>query len=184
MQNERAGIGQRYVSNSESESTNIFHQYSASTFKMYCAKYGDHSTEQQRNRCWNGDAIVTMRDDMLGLWDKFTEDINSYLEISRYTIQSTFKRILDVTCGRGEPNSYHTFMEANICGDVQKSLRTLTRTLYHHRVLLIREIEDHTINFNNQMFETRTDALFSMRTSIIGQLMEPYYKAAIEEHGI
>jgi hypothetical protein len=66
---------------------------------------------------------------------------------------------------------------------LRNALRTLTETLQHQKRLLLSQVENTFEEFQAKVSKDQVDALSTVRTSIIGQYLDEYYRAANAEYG-
>ncbi|KAF2266375.1 hypothetical protein CC78DRAFT_459505 [Lojkania enalia] len=150
---------------------NSFHH---SSYSAFCRNYGTHFTNAIGYRCWNEEAIASMKNDMSGLWNTFNGDVEFYLDRTQTSINDIFRTVLRATSNPGN---------AHLLTHVQAALRTLTATLRHRKFLLLHAIQNITEDFQRKMSILQTDAFAPIRTSIVGQLMETAYHSANMEYG-
>lgn len=72
-------------------------QFHPSSYSAFCRNYGDYTTAKVGYRCWNEEAIGSMRSDMFGLWDTFDADVDSFLNQISLSIEEVFRNGLRAT---------------------------------------------------------------------------------------
>lgn len=77
-------------------------QFHHSSYAAFCRNYGDYATRAERYRCWNEEAISSMRSDMSGLWDTFITDVDTFLDRIPLSIEEVFRNSLRATGDTGK----------------------------------------------------------------------------------
>ncbi|KUL85849.1 hypothetical protein ZTR_07402 [Talaromyces verruculosus] len=148
------------------------HSFHHSTYAAFCRNYGDYISGSVGYRCWNEEAISSMKNDISGLWDPFNTDVDTFLNQISLSIEEVFRNSLKVT---GDT--------VNSDRSLQDRLNPLIATLRHRETLLLSSVETIIEDFQVKMSSVHTDALSPIRTSIVGQLMEGTYNEANKEYG-
>lgn len=127
-------------------------------------------------RCWNEEAMQGMQGDMSTVWDSFAVDLEAHLDQINGLVVQAFDNVLRVvlSTGANEP------VAAN---NTRSVMRTLAGTLRHRKDLTLYGIEEAGDSFYSELSSLHTDAFSSIRTAIIGRLMENTYHAANMEYG-
>jgi hypothetical protein len=151
-------------------------QWHHSTYKSFCSNYGDHCTPAAGSHCWNDEAVQGMKTDLSAVWNSFAGERN--IEIDRVTTATSraFDKVLKIAASARANES----RAANNAGS---GMRTFASNLLHREHLTRYGIEKATETFEASLFSLRADALSSVRTAFVGQLMEPTYHAANMEYG-
>jgi hypothetical protein len=151
-------------------------QWHHSTYKSFCSNYGDHCTPAAGSHCWNDEAVQGMKTDLSAVWNSFAGDLN--IEIDRVTTATSraFDKVLKIAASARANES----RAANNAGS---DMRTFASNLLHREHLTRYGIEKATETFEASLSSLHADALSSVRTAFIGQLMESTYHAANMEYG-
>jgi hypothetical protein len=151
-------------------------QWHHSTYKSFCSNYGDHCTPAAGSHCWNDEAVQGMKTDLSAVWNSFAGDLN--IEIDRVTTATSraFDKVLKIAASARANES----RAANNAGS---GMRTFASNLLHREHLMRYGIEKATETFEASLSSLHADALSSVRTAFVGQLMEPTYHAANMEYG-
>ncbi|KAF2710421.1 hypothetical protein K504DRAFT_405554 [Pleomassaria siparia CBS 279.74] len=147
-------------------------QWHHASFSAFCRNYGEHYTRTIGSKCWNGEAMSTMKEDLYSQWVNLERSLPAYLEQTNVFIESCFIRVINTL--KKIPNADD---------GARAGIRTLIATFRHRRHLLSYDFENITDDFRAQISAVQTDALSPIRTSIIGTLMENKYKRANREYG-
>jgi hypothetical protein len=151
-------------------------QWHHSTYKSFCSNYGDHYTPTVGSHCWNNEAIQGMETDLSAVWNSFAGDLD--IEIDRVTTATSqaFDKVLNVAAS-ARAN------ESRAANNASSSMRTFASNSLHREHLTRYGIEKATEAFASNLSFLRANALSSVRSAFIGQLMEPTYHAANMEYG-
>ncbi|QKX56123.1 uncharacterized protein TRUGW13939_03223 [Talaromyces rugulosus] len=148
----------------------LWESFHHSSYAAFCRHDGTYKIGVQGDRCWNEEAMSSMKDAMEGVWNAFDGDVKSYLNQQYKSVDEVFRNVLRVI--RASANSDR---------NLQAVLNSLTSALIHHQSLLLYDIENILEDFEEEMFTVQTDSLSPIRTSIVGQIMaETYGKAKVE----
>ncbi|ORY11257.1 hypothetical protein BCR34DRAFT_484487 [Clohesyomyces aquaticus] len=143
-----------------------------SSFAAFCRQYGTHTTGAIGSRCWNSEAMESMTTDTTQQWDTFHIEVEAFLGRTSAFIEEVFNDIFRIT-NQAAASQQQT----------RTALRTLLATLRSRRGIVMYSIEDLTLTYHRRLSSLQTDAFSPIRTSIIGQLLEPTYRAANMECG-
>ncbi|KAF1998022.1 hypothetical protein P154DRAFT_440141 [Amniculicola lignicola CBS 123094] len=147
------------------------------SYAAFCVNYGDHSTAKIGWRCWNEEAISSMSTNMTVQWASFVDDIETHIDRIDVNIEETFDHAITRLLNAGEQG------RLTAGGRARHPLLTLIAAMRHRRDLLLHSLEDVGLDFQSKISALRTDAFSPIRTSIIGQIMEPAYNAARRDLG-
>jgi hypothetical protein len=177
MPDKRARYGKEYVHiwSSIQQLADIT-QWHHSTYKSFCSNYGNHYTPAAGSHCWNDEAVQGMKTDLSTIWNSFAGDLDT--EIDRVTTATSraFDKVLKIAAS-ARAN------ESRAANNVGSGMRTFAANLLHREHLTRYGIEKATEAFASNLSSLRADALSSVRTAFVGQLMEPTYHAANMEYG-
>ncbi|KAF1845874.1 uncharacterized protein K460DRAFT_366720 [Cucurbitaria berberidis CBS 394.84] len=143
-----------------------------SSYSAFCRNYGTHSTAAKGYRCWNEEAVAEMKSDVQAIWMILRDETQSHLiGIQEFIVQS-FADMINSTTPSG-----------NMDDSTRTTLETLTGTLRHRQGLLDYAIENALEDVYMELSTLRINALSSVRTSIIGQLIDDSYHNANMQYG-
>lgn len=121
--------------------------------------------------------MVHMKRDMTEVWARFVGDQEQNLQQALDSIKDIFESML------------RNDMPGNFTGpDVDNISRSMVRTLAeirdHRKDIVLCGTQNAIEEFRFELLELETDALGSVRTSFIGNIMDYYYHEAILRCGM
>jgi hypothetical protein len=126
--------------------------------------------------CWNEEAIQGMTGDLSAIWNSLTSDLDDEIQRVNTTTNLAFDKVLRIAASTRANRSGAT-------NDTRSAMRTFASNLVHREHLTRYGIEKATETFELKLSSLRADALSSVRTGLIGQIMESAYHAANMEYG-
>ncbi|KAF2740486.1 hypothetical protein EJ04DRAFT_559010 [Polyplosphaeria fusca] len=142
--------------------------YHHSSYSAFCRNFGTHWTKAIGHACWNEEAVASMKTDLSDRWDDFSGDAELYLDGVTERVKDVFDGMLEATTGAS--NARH-------------ALQILARNLRRRKAILTDTLSIANEDFQAKLTAIKTDAVSPVRTSIIGQLIEPSYRNANMEYG-
>ncbi|KAF2026367.1 hypothetical protein EK21DRAFT_115930 [Setomelanomma holmii] len=158
------------------EASLSWEEWNPSSYKAFCSNYGDYSTPVMGSRCWNEEAIQGMTTDLSAVWDSFAVDLDTGIERVNTAAVHIYAKVFEIAASPAENRSRET-------DDIGSAMRTLASNLLHREHLTRYGIEKVTETFESNLSSLRSDTLSSVRTALIGKLMEGTYHAANMDYG-
>ncbi|KAH0845562.1 hypothetical protein FOPE_10998 [Fonsecaea pedrosoi] len=129
---------------------------------------GKVTSSTEIRRCWNQEAIQAMVTQMATPWRTFKQALEDSQENLLNRTEDCFDEAI-ILCG-----------STNV---PTRSLQTLNVTMTHRKALLLSAMEGLVEDFQRDLSTLRTAAFSGIRTSFIGQIMEPSYQRTMLEKG-
>jgi hypothetical protein len=117
-----------------------------------------------------------MSTDLSAVWNSFASDLDDEIELVNITTSQIFERVLRLAVSTRTN-------ETRVTRDTRSAMRTFAANLVHREHLTRYGIEKATETFESDLSSLRADVLSSVRTALIGQIMEATYHAANMEYG-
>lgn len=127
-------------------------------------------------RCWNQEAVESMKSDMAHIWDGCAINLESQLDLINETVSQAFGKVLELALPPNRRGSRAT-------NTTPRAMRTLATILRHREDLVLNGMEKIVESFQSEFSCLQADAFSSVRTAFIGKLMESTYHAANMEYG-
>jgi hypothetical protein len=127
-------------------------------------------------RCWNEEAMQGMKGDLSDIWNSFASDLDDEIELVNTATSEAFSKVLRIAAST-------RVNESGVPRDTRSAMRTFASNLVHREHLTRYGVEKATETFESKLSSLRADALSSVRTAFIGQIMEATYHAANMEYG-
>jgi hypothetical protein len=126
--------------------------------------------------CWNEKAILGMTGDLSAIWNGFASDLDDEIQRVNTATSQAFDKVLRIAASTRANKSEAT-------NETRSAMRTFASNLVHRNHLTRYGVEKATETFESKLSSLRADALSSVRTAFIGQIMEATYHAANMEYG-
>ncbi|KAI1124195.1 hypothetical protein F5Y10DRAFT_249982 [Nemania abortiva] len=140
-----------------------------STYAAFVRNYGTHYTPVAGSRCWNGEMVKEMKNDLSPAW----EELRTSLDDQGETILESINDLFDEA---GE------LLDTRLVSS-RDTVTSIRSTLLSRKRLLKAEIEESLKDLQSNLRTLRTDALSGIRTSFVGKIMESGYNEARRESG-
>ncbi|KIX08785.1 uncharacterized protein Z518_03442 [Rhinocladiella mackenziei CBS 650.93] len=138
------------------------------SYSAFCRNYGNYSTIAAGSHCWNVEATQTMITQMATPWQAFHQNLLALQANLSRTIEGSFDRAIAQSNATSVPTG---------------SLRTLTATLRHRQAMLVSHVDKLGDEFQDDISILQTDLFSGIRSSFVGQLMEPSYNTCKNDSG-
>ncbi|KXJ85353.1 hypothetical protein Micbo1qcDRAFT_128158, partial [Microdochium bolleyi] len=152
---------------SASAASNEWGGWHHSSYSAFCRNYGDYHTKTIGTRCWNVEATEDMAQDSEPIWQALLVAMDQRLDSLVAVVDNALVAAIEL-------------LAANLdnLADVTLPLRSALVSIKH---LLEAELDNLIDGFNDKMRKLRIDASSGIRTSLVGEYMEPFYREAIYE---
>ncbi|KAK6073656.1 Nuclear GTPase SLIP-GC 3 [Seiridium cupressi] len=139
------------------------------SYSAFCRKYGDYSTSAVGPRNWNKEALESMERELSGPW----RTVRLRVQGKQRSQERTIEQIMDWAIQH---------LETGVQGAPELA-ETLVHAIMSRHSLISDELEVIADALDKNIHILETDLFSGIRTSLMGQAMEPAYNASNMEHG-